>query len=1216
MKYLAVLYYFRKAIIFCLISIILNSCTTIVQKRAKEGDGVREALERDFKMMKDPALGYVPTNRLIEAKRHRDQLWQSQTNAAISGVNWNALGPKNQGGRTRAMLIDANDPTGNTIWAGSVGGGLWKTTDITATEPNWVAVNDFFDNLAITSIAQDPNNTQVMYFCTGEGYGNFDLIQGMGVWKTTDGGGTWFQIASTNISNFYYCQKVVVNSTGIVFVATLFAGLQRSTNGGTTWTKVLGTGLGITGATSDICWDVDLAANGDIYASLVGSVHKSTSAGITFAAAQTLPITAFRTELACAPNDANYVYALVEDGGVVNGIIKTTNGGTLWTSGTEPVDGDPSIPATDFSRGQAWYDLAIAVDPNNKDVLFVGGIDLFKSIDGAASWTQISHWYGAFALYAHEDQQNIIFKPGSSSIAYFINDAGVYLTDNATSIAPILNYKGHNYITAQFYACALHPTAFTNYCIAGTQDNGTHQFSTTGLQNTLKVLSGDGGFCHIDQNQPQYQFGSYQFGDNFRSIDGGTTWSNIASPGGQFINPTDYDDTNNLMYCARYSNEYLRWDNPQTGSTFTTIPVASFGGQVSAIKVSPNTNHRVFFGLYNGDVFRVDNANTASPTATNISTGLPNASLSCIEVETGNDNHLIATYSNYGVNSIWESINGGSSWTSVEGNMPDMPIRWALFNPNNSDQVILATELGVWSTDNLNGGATVWGVSNSGLANVRVDMLQLRTSDNFIIAATHGRGMFSSDAFTSPTAMFTADKVTTYQGIPVNFTSNSYKATSWTWNFGDAGTSTSQNPSHTYAAAGKYNVTLTINSGVSTITKTAYIHILPNRGTPYTLVQGGNFESNANDFGSMSTRGSTDKWERGVPSNFLTTVNSPVNAWKTDLDADLTAGNYACSFMSPNYNFTAPAGSGYQLRFRSSMEVVFCSAPFAVQCQYSTNKGVSWIRLGTGANPDPLGTNWYNRGPAFGCFINAAIFSDRIGWTLTTNNSLCTYDVSFLAGNTNVAFRFVLSVASGYSPAGYAADGFMIDDFEIFGPFNATLAVNLNAFAANQKRNDALLNWLTSNEVNIKNYTVERSYDAINFLPVTTVAALNSTSNNYSFTDRDAIINAWAAKYLYYRLKITDNTGKYNYSEIARITLGKSPKVTLGPSPFVDYVSVYSNDAIKNISVYTLEGKLIYVTSNVIGNKILLDKKMAPGMYVFKIETSSGIITRKMLKVD
>ena len=999
-------------------------------------------------------------------------------------------------------------------------------------------------------------------------------------------------------------------------MATGTGGLQRSADGGTTFTKVLGTGLGIAGAASNLCYDVDIAANGDVYATLDGSIHKSTNAGVTWSSALTVPITLGRVELACAPSDANYVYALVENGTVVNGILRTTNGGTTWTSRTEPVDADPGCPAADFSNGQAWYDLSIAVDPNHRDSVFVGGLDIFKSADGAGTWTQIGHWYGGFGFpYVHADQHNIVFKPGSSSIAYFTNDGGVFRTANADVAAPTLVDKGINYVTSQFYACALHPTAFSSYSLGGTQDNGTHQFTQAVLQNTTEVTGGDGAFCHIDQDQPQFQFTQYVYNDYFRSTDGGSSWTNITSGGtGLFINPTDYDDVSNKIYASHNANQYLRWDDPQTGATFTTVAAAGFGGQVSAVKVSPNTSNRVFFGIANGDVFRVDNANTGAPTITNISTAsLPAAYLTCVEVETGNDNHIILTYSNYGVNSVWETTNGGTLWTSVEGNLPDMPIRWALFNPSNNDQVVLATELGVWSTDNLNAGATVWGASNSGLANVRVDMLQLRTSDKFMIAATHGRGMFSSDAFTTPTALFTADKFTTYQGVPVNFTSTSYKGTSWSWTFGDAGTSTSENPTHSYITAGVYNVTLTINSGASSLTKTGFIHILPNRGTPYTLAQGGNFESNANDFGSTSIRGGIDKWERGTPSNFLVTLNSGTNGWKTDLDADLTQGDYACAFMTPNYNFSA-ASTGYLMRFRRSMEITFCNAPVAVQVQYTLDKGTTWTRLGV--NADPAATNWYNRGPATGCPIDAAVFPDRYGWTVTSNNTLCTYNLDFLAGNPHVAFRFVLSVASGYSAGGYAVDGFMIDDFEIQGPFNSPLAVNLVHFTAIKNNNNALVNWRTENEVDISSYLLERSYDGVNFSAAGTVAAKNGSSNSYTYTDLNAVLNAGTSKYIFYRLKITDKNARFRYSEIAKLSLDKTgTEITIGPAVFNSFVNVYSNEAIKQVLVYDMNGKLVYQTANLLGNKLLLSANLPKGMYLFKLVTASGnTVTRRLVK--
>jgi PKD repeat protein len=1202
-----------KIFIVILFSTVFLSCNNHkVNKKAfkeqdeEEREGPREAHERDVEMMKDPVLGYIPNDRLLKAKQYRDELWQSHTNAVLPGVSWHTLGPKNQGGRTRSLLIDANDATGNTVWAGSVGGGLWKTTDITAAEPDWAATDDFFGNLAVSSIVQDPSNPLVMYFCTGEqGYNNADATRGLGVWKSTNGGTTWAQLASTNNATFSNNEKMAVNNTGIVFVSTSANGLQRSANGGTTWTKVLGTGLGITGAASNLSYDVEVAANGDIYATLAGSIHKSTDAGLTFAAAQTLPITATRIEVACAPNDANYVYALIENGNVVNGIIRTVNAGTTWTSRTEPADADPGIPAADFSRTQAWYDLTIAVDPNNKDALMVGGVDLFKSTDGAGSWTQISHWYGGFGFtYAHADQHYIIYKPGSSSIAYFTNDGGVFRTANANAATPIIQDKGTNYVTAQFYACAMHPTSLTNYYLAGAQDNGSHQFTQGVVQNTSQVTGGDGAYVHIDQNEPQYQFTSYVYNNYYRSADAGATWTSVSSGNtGRFINPTDYDDTNNKMYCAKGTNEYLRWDNPQTGGTFTTITVAAFGGQVSCVTVSPNTANRVFFGA-NGDVFRVDNANTGAPAATNISSGLPASYLNCIEVETGNDSHLLAVYSNFGVNSIWESTDAGVTWISVEGNLPDMPIRWALFNPNNSDQVIVATDLGVWSTDNLNAASTVWGASNSGLANVRVDMLQVRSSDKLVTAATHGRGLFYSDIFTNPTALFSADRLISYIGVPLQFTSSSYKGTSWSWNFGDPGsgvlnTSASENPTHAFSAAGQYSVTLTINGGAATITKNLYIQILPNKGTPYTLAQGGNFESNQLDFGADYFAGTP--WQRGNSAIAgKNGTNSGSNAWVTGLAASTYADNGEASLMTPNFNFGA--GGAYLLRFRAKYNVETDYDGFRVE--YTLDSGRSWIALGTA-----LQGGWYNNANTAGTTsfpANEAFFSG-ISSVFTTYF----FDPSLLlAGRTSVAFRFRFRSDVNTNAAGAA-----LDDFEIIGPFNTPLAVNLVNFAAIKKDNNALINWKTENEVDINNYVLERSYDGINFSPISSLIAKNGPLNSYNYSDLNVVINAGTSKYIFYRLKITDKTAKIKYSEIAKISLDKSaPQITIGPNVFTSFVSVYTNEIIKQVLVYDIDGKLVYQTSNIIGNKIMLANNLPKGMYLFKLFTNSSVVTRRLIK--
>ncbi|MBL0201530.1 MAG: T9SS type A sorting domain-containing protein [Chitinophagaceae bacterium] len=144
---------------------------------------------------------------------------------------------------------------------------------------------------------------------------------------------------------------------------------------------------------------------------------------------------------------------------------------------------------------------------------------------------------------------------------------------------------------------------------------------------------------------------------------------------------------------------------------------------------------------------------------------------------------------------------------------------------------------------------------------------------------------------------------------------------------------------------------------------------------------------------------------------------------------------------------------------------------------------------------------------------------------------------------------------------------------------------------------------------------LERSYDGTIFSQVTTQPAKNNTANTYNYTDVNVVTNAVTAKYIYYRLKITDKTGRIKYSEIAKITVSKTaPQITIGPNVFTNSVSVYSNEAIKNVEVYDMNGKLVYQTVNIIGNTIFFTNTLPKGVYLFKLFTNSGTVTKKLVK--
>src|SRR5258708_27420402 len=232
-----------------------NSHPTNHSEKEKE-DGILLAQQQEFKMTKDVSLGYIPKYRLINAYENSLQERQQRTNFtnSIEALTWtergsytDAVGPDNgngrpgngvTSGRVRAIWVDLADVSNKTVWVGGIDGGLWKTTDITASPSTWALINDFFGNLAIAGICQDPSNTNLMYFGTGEKTFNADAVHGGGVWKSTDHGVTWNLLPAT--TGFYNVSKIICDASGNVYVGTIGsgAGLQRSADGGNTWTNI------------------------------------------------------------------------------------------------------------------------------------------------------------------------------------------------------------------------------------------------------------------------------------------------------------------------------------------------------------------------------------------------------------------------------------------------------------------------------------------------------------------------------------------------------------------------------------------------------------------------------------------------------------------------------------------------------------------------------------------------------------------------------------------------------------------------------------------------------------------------------------------------------------------------------------------------------------------------------------------------------------------
>ncbi|HMV51775.1 MAG TPA: hypothetical protein PKD31_28790, partial [Blastocatellia bacterium] len=201
-----------------------------LQKRLPEGETsfaatrYLEAIEQS----KDMPVFASAANRFLDD--HEKQLRRLQPESLPS---WTPLGPGNVGGRTRALLIHPTNA--NTMYAAGVAGGVWKTTDGGAT---WLPLTDLLSNIAVSSLAMEPGNPNVIYAGTGEGFSNIDAVRGAGIFKTTDGGASWTQLATTaNNANFYYVSDIVLSplNTQRVYAATS-RGVFRSVDGGGSWT--------------------------------------------------------------------------------------------------------------------------------------------------------------------------------------------------------------------------------------------------------------------------------------------------------------------------------------------------------------------------------------------------------------------------------------------------------------------------------------------------------------------------------------------------------------------------------------------------------------------------------------------------------------------------------------------------------------------------------------------------------------------------------------------------------------------------------------------------------------------------------------------------------------------------------------------------------------------------------------------------------------------
>lgn len=583
---------------------------------AYQEQGISGAIEYYNLLKADPVTGIVDPKMVAQAKAE----WQAMSTTKASPLNWMEMGPNNIGGRTRAILIDKDSL--NIIYAGGVSGGLWKST---THGQSWNKV-ELADNIAISCIAQDPTNGYI-YVGTGEGLASpssVNIMSGMygeGLYRSTDG--VNFQILPST-TNYTIINRLAINKNGDIYMATTL-GLQLSTDDGATWSKEQFGGIN----------DIKIAPNSTRVFATAGALTYVSNDGTTFNKVDaSLPSSGLgRVEIAISPSNPDVVYAvLAGSSGDFKGIYRTDNAGALWTQ--VAIGGSPSFDLFG-SNNQGRYDNVAMVHLTNPDIVYVGGIDMWKGekqSSGAFSWTRLTAWNYPIINphYVHADQHVYTQVPGQPNSFYAGTDGGISKTDNGGVSFVTLN---KNLNITQFYALTSHPFGGV---IGGTQDNGTvfMDFSGNNPQEGRDIYGGDGGWSAASSLNTDVIFASVYYSSIGRSKDFGYTFQGPAdmtdpnNPANNFYSQAMVDaNVHEQSGGGPFVSNVILWETTKfQNSHDTTYVVADTNYQIGDTLTgrSLKNNRYPFNHILSSSVMKGDTVNMADPVQSRLFFGTKN----------------------------------------------------------------------------------------------------------------------------------------------------------------------------------------------------------------------------------------------------------------------------------------------------------------------------------------------------------------------------------------------------------------------------------------------------------------------------------------------------------------------------------------------------------------------------------------------------------------
>jgi|GEM_PF-6819538 len=696
-----------------------------------------------------------------------------------TGANvWQNIGPMHIGGRTRTLLISPTNP--NIMLLGSVSGGIWRTTDRGV---NWAPVNDFLPNMAVSHLAQDPFDANVILAGTGESYTHTGR-EGAGILKSTDGGLNWNFLASTisgSSTPMKYVQHLAFSpvTRGLLFAST-DVGLYRSVNGGASWTLVA----------PDKIYGVHFQPGNPkrMLASAVGYIRQSDDSGKTWPPVLPQPIPdGERIELAFSNSNPQIVYASVQKDAM---LWRSDDGGSTWIrkfTGT-------GLQAMTYNvlRNQGYYDNCLWVHPTDPNTVLVGGITLWLTRDGGTTGGSVSTMGGG----VHDDIHRITTDPawnGTGNPTIYVNtDGGLYRIDDfmgsnrvasLNSTLPIVQIVGMDVMPGY------------GYISIGTQDNdsylyqpnfgwqdcftaGSHNAKSDGGETVFAPrLTGDGKIAMMTSIQelifamarklvPNEALSAVR--QEERMCPGETEddpyvpclvtvsvheeyfKSGLGSTDKFPFYPAMVVDSNygpgvqaKVLYGGTRLHKMDLSQQP-SGSEVVRAPLTGASPSfISAIGVAPGNSQRVLVGYESGRLDGTRNLSTISATtwSTLGASALPaGRRILSIKFDPTDAKTIYVTYAGANANNIWRSRDDGATWTALKGALPSASVYDLAILPENPKVLYAATEVGLFASAD---GGDSWGAPESGpsLTTVR----KLKYVDGKLVVGTYGRGVYQLD---------------------------------------------------------------------------------------------------------------------------------------------------------------------------------------------------------------------------------------------------------------------------------------------------------------------------------------------------------------------------------------------------------------------------------------------------------------------------------------